>query len=280
MRFSPILLAGLLLTATNSALFAQLQIKLSQDRTVYLLYEPMEFTVSLTNTTDESIVLSRDPGSDEDWLNFMIFTVNKEKIHSENTLTVPASTIPPGETLKVPINVTPYFAIRSTGSYTVQAVVNIPGRRPLLTSELYFSVGKGDVVWKKELYNEGTKRVYSLIRFLENNDSNLYLRVEDPDINTVYTTIRLGKLTAYADPVVEFDKDQNIHIVHTVGAKTSRYTMANSKGKILKQEDRTVGDTKPTLAKAADGTVQLVGGIIPQEKKVRPKLSEGQQGLM
>ena len=275
-----LVLTTLLLLNFVTALFAQLQVKLSQERTVYLLYEPMVFTLSITNISDESIALSREPGRSHDWLNFMIFNSLKEKVHQDEDFSVPSSTLDPGKTLNVPVNITPYYALRSTGAYSIQAVVNLPGRQPVQTSELYFSVGKGDVLWKKELFEQGSKRVYSLIRFLENHDSNLYLRVEDPNENIIYTTIRLGKMTAYTDPLVEFDKDRNIHIVHTAGAKTCRYTKADNKGKILQQQDRMVGTTRPILVRTGDGGVEFVGGVEPREKKTRPTLSQGQQGLM
>ena len=272
-------LAALLLLNFIPGLFAQLQVKLSQERTVYLIYEPMVFTVSITNISDAPIALSREQGQDHDWLNFMIFNTSKEKIHQNEDFSIPASTLPPGQTLKIPVNITPYYALRSTGSYTIQAVINLPGRQPIQTIELYFNVGKGDVLWKKEIFEEGSKRVYSLIRFLENRDSNLYLRVEDPNDNIVYTTVRLGKMTTYTDPSVEFDKDHNIHILHTAGAKTSRYTKADNKGKIILQQDRMAGNTHPTLVKTQAGTVEFAGGIEPMERKQRPTLSEGQQGL-
>ena len=277
MRLSPYLPAALILNLCCTTLFAQLQVALSQERSVYLIYEPMVFTVSLTNITDEPVLLSSEEG--KTWLGFIVFKTDTDKVSQNEDLDVKPATIAPGQTLKLPVNITPCFSIRSTGAYNIQAVASIPGRPSILTGKLYFNVGKGTVIWKKEKYEQGTLRVYSLLRFLENNDSNLYLRVEDPADNVVYTTVRLGKLTAFADPSVEFDKAGNIHIIHTAGAQTYRYTMSDPKGKIIHQEDRMVGTTRPYLVKDASGVVTFTGGVEPAEKKKRPTLSGTQQGL-
>jgi hypothetical protein len=150
-----------------------------------------------------------------------------------------------------------------------------------MTGKLYFTVGKGERVWSKNSYNGGIKRVYSLVRFLDVTESNLYLRVEEPDQNLVHNTIKLGRIATFADPVVEFDALGNIHIVQVIGSRNYRYTEADPSGNILKQEDRSAaaGMVVPTVARANDGTMRFIGGLAKKDQSERVKLSETQSQL-
>jgi len=261
--------------------FAQLDVKLSQTRTDYLLYEPMEFTVTLTNITNEALYLSRDTDSDKAWLSFMVFRADKSKVREESAVNVSPVKLGPGQSVSVATNITPNYDVRATGTYTIQAVIALPGRTPLITVPLYFNVGKGEEIWHREEFVNGTKRVYTLVRFLEREDSNLYLRVEEPSENVVYNTVRLGKITAYTNPQVLFDSQRRVHIIHTIGSRTTRYSVLDADGHLQTQEDRLSGVPMPTMLKDASGTVTFSGGVPMQEKKKqRQKLSETQQGLM
>jgi hypothetical protein len=273
--------AGILALLAAVSAQAQVQVKFSQARTLYLQYESIDLTLSLTNVSDAPVNLA---ASDEgkSWLSFLVFNRGGAGegsfVEQVRDVAIDPVRLLPGETKQVTVNIMPYYAIRSTGGYSAQAVVNIPGLAPLMTGKLYFTVGKGEQVWKQETFNLGVKRVYKLIRFLDVHDANLYLRVEEPDQNLVYSTVRLGRLVAFAEPAVEFDAAGNIHIVQVTGSHYYRYTAADANGRILKQEDRSaMAGAEPTVVKAKDGTVQFVGGFSKQMAAKRAKLSETQE---
>jgi len=281
MRLVSALFAGVLSLMAVTAAQAQVQVQFSQERNLYLQYESIDLTLTLTNVTDGPILLNTD-SEGKSWLSFLVFDQSGSVVNREKDVDVGQVKLAVGETKRISVNILPFYAIRSTGGYNAQAVISIPGLTPVMTGKLYFTIGRGETIWTKDTYNTGVKRVYSLVRFLDVTESNLYLRVEEPNQNLVYSTVKLGRIVAFADPVVEFDALGNIHIVQVIGSRNYRYTEADANGRLLKQEDRSavVGMMVPTVARANDGTVQFVGGFTKKDVTERVKLSETQSDLM
>jgi hypothetical protein len=257
---------------------AQLKVNLAAERSTFLLYEPMVLTVQLANTSGERIVLNSGP-QDRPWLSFLVIGADGRKARAEQALSLDPVVLEPGQSKLLSVDVTPLYAIRETGQYTVQVSVQPPGRSAFLTDALVLSVGKGDTIWNKNYVDGGTKREVSLIRFIDRKDVSLYLRVEEPQENLVYSTVRLGRVVAFTSPQVELDGERGIHVLHPVGARTYRYTRANAEGSILSQEDRESGVTPPTLAARPGGKIEFVGGVQQNKPAERPKLSTLQQGI-
>jgi hypothetical protein len=272
------LLAAFLFLAAAASTQAQLRVALGAERSTFLLYEPMIVTVQITNTSGERILLNSG-AQDRPWLSFLVRSMDGRKARTEQPLTLEPVTLGPGQSTLLSVDLTPIYAIRQTGQYTVQASIQPPGGRAYLTDALVLTVGKGDTIWSKDYVEDGTKRVISLIRFIDRRDVALYLRVEEPEENLVYCTTRLGKMISFTSPQAELDGTRGIHIVHPIGPRLYRYTHASPEGQILRQEDRESGATAPSLAVRPDGVVQFVGGIEQKQRTERPRLSELQQGI-
>ncbi|MDR2463522.1 MAG: hypothetical protein LBD30_07060, partial [Verrucomicrobiales bacterium] len=139
-----------LLTAARAQ--EQLHVQFSQKRSLYLQYEPIDLTVVLTNTTDAPITLATS-AEGKPWLSFLIFVRDTNSIISPiSPISLDPVTIPPGATRPVTVNILPHYSIRDTGGYTPQAVISIPGLPPIMTGKLYFTIGKGETLWKKNIY--------------------------------------------------------------------------------------------------------------------------------
>lgn len=270
---------GLLAVFLLSVEGAQGQIRptLSAVRDEFLLYEPAIFKLTITNITSQEIVLGGEGGSGQRWLEFLIKRAGRLKISEDLPREFAPQRIPAGGTISLEVDITPQYLIRDTGEYTIQGVVNVPGKGSFITSSLVFHVGNGYPIWEKTKIFDGVKRNFSLIKFVIRQDTFLYLRVEEPSQNLVFVTYRLGEFIAHTDPKVEFD-DHSIHILHAIRAQTYRYTKADLKGKILERDNRFVSDTVPGFTRGADG-VKVAGGISATEKVKRPKLSSFQKLL-
>lgn len=260
--------------------WSQITMTMSFDRESYLLYEAIPVKVDITNIGDQPITLNNTPEGVSDWIQFTIFRANGSKVSAEREIELPPLSLPVGETRSVYVDITPAYALRETGQYTIQTVVKLPGKKPFITGSRVIYVGKGDTIWTEQRQEAGAKRVYSLIKFLNQQESFLYVRVEEPASNIVYGTQRLGRFTAFTNPVVKFDNAGGLHVVHTLSGQTYRYSVTDMDGALVKQEDRMMQGERPSLVDNGSGGIKFIGGTVMQEKKVRPKLSEGQQGLM
>jgi hypothetical protein len=256
---------------------AQLTVVLSAEKSSFLLFEPMVLSVKVTNVSDTEIAL--DNQGERPWLSFLIQAADRRKVRAESALKVEPFLLGPGKSRIVSIDITPHYAIRDSGQYSVQAVVEVPGRRSFLTDALTLNIGKGEVIWTKSYLDAGTQRVISLVRFIDMRDSSLYLRVEEPKENLVFSTLKLGRLISFTNPEVKLDTSRNIHILHPVGARLYRYTQTDANGQMINQEDREVGPEPLALRPRQDGRVEFVGGKKLAQDTQRPKLSDLQQGL-
>ncbi|MEM9444188.1 MAG: hypothetical protein AAGA18_02435 [Verrucomicrobiota bacterium] len=251
----------LALWSWSNFVFAQIETSLIAQRQTFIQYEEAKFIVKVRNISNESLLLTNNSSRKTSWLSFRVKSVNHNTTIIKNReLAVGALRIPPSQSKEVEINISPYYAIHETGQYTIQAVVELPGRGAYITDPLVFNVGKGSVMWSAKRLDEGTEKHYSLIRFLERDRAYLYIRVEEPKVNVVHATKRLGTIVSYTDPQIAFDPDLTLHVLHTVGATTYRYTMIDVDGAILYQEDRMITRTVPKMAKTPQGLVRLVGG--------------------
>lgn len=274
------LFAGLFLAGIGTLpASGQIRVSMESSRSTYLLFEPIVFSVTLTNTTSSPLALNDHPVSGRPWLTFQIFRADGSKVMPVSGYSVPPQVLRPGETKILDVNITPLYRVRDTGPYDIRAVVNLAGRQSFQTGRLRFVVGKGEETWTVNREVDGEQRRYSLIRFLEREDSNLYIRVEEPANNTVYSTVRLGTVVGYTRPQVQFDAEGNLHVLHINTAKLHRYSRISPDGQVLEQEDRSAAGTAPTLISGNDGSVEVAGGINMSEKPTRRKLSEDQMGL-
>ncbi len=258
---------------------AQLNISLESSRDTFLLYEPIVFKVTLQNVTGSPVALQDHPVSKRPWLTFQIFRNGGDKVSPTSDFSMPAEVLKPGETKTIDVNITPLYKLRDSGQYDIKAAVTMAGRQSFMTGSLRFNIGKGELVWVRDLMVNGAKRTYSLIRFLGKADSSLYLRVEEVDKNLVYTTTRLGSIIGFTEPEIKFDSEGKLHLLHVSTSSLYRYSRLTADGALEYQEDRRADGLVPALIQTNDGGVQLAGGNNIRLQEKRKKLSEDQMGL-
>jgi hypothetical protein len=258
------------------SIFAQVEIRVEATRVQYLLFEPVLIKVSLTNTTEHEIVL-RTNGKNP-WLSFLVTKADGGSIKQDQPGNMEPLLLQAGETKTLPVNITPLYAFRETGQFKARAVVEIDGQE-LISGNAQFGVGQGQKVWKQVRPWQGSQLMYSLVRFSPSiEESSLYVRVEDEQENVVYVTYPLGPMISYVDPQVSFDANGKLHIVHTQGVRSYRYTRVDAYGKREVSMDYTAASdgSVPTLNTTDDGLVLVAGGSSVTDGPKRDKLSDAQ----
>jgi hypothetical protein len=268
-----VLLAVSCCLLTGGSLYAQVKVKLSTNRQNFLLFEPANFTVTVTNESSNPIDFQNRES--QTWLTFVIIRENNARVRSDISFSPQNRLLQSGESMSLQVNITPYYLIRETGQYKIHAVVRVPGSDPVMTENLVFNIGRGETVWTKTRTLNDKQRVYTLVRFLDTDTAKLYLRVEEPEENIVYSTSELGPMLASTAPSVLFDAGGDIHVLHILAAKSYRYTVADGLGKVTQQTDRYSSASVPQIVARDGGTVDLIGGATLKET-TREKLSIGQ----
>jgi hypothetical protein len=111
------------------------------------------------------------------------------------------------------------------------------------------------------------------VKFYEDPNVGLYLRVEVPGRNLVYPSRRLGPFLPLGNPTAEFDSKNHLHLLYAVAPGQYRIMVVNQDGAPLREETRQETSAKPKLRKSPDGLIEVQGGIVVLPSHLREKLS-------
>jgi hypothetical protein len=260
----------LVLAAFHTA-SAQIDLRIETPKTAYLQFSPIPFTVRIKNLGAGELKLTSDNG--KPWLEMIVQSRDGLLIAPEKMLTPPDKTLRSGESVAIPVDLAPQYLIRDTGGYRARASVRLPSGEALMTDSLDFLIGRGEVIWSVPRGDGNERRIYSLLKFYEDPNMGLYLRVEVPEKNLVYPSRRLGAYLPLGKPAAEFDPQNNLHLLYAISAGNYRLSVVNPDGQILREETRQQGPDKPVLQRKPDGEVSVEGGIVQLPSSLRERLS-------
>jgi hypothetical protein len=289
---SPRLLALALLCAVAPSLHAQINVTIEIPRHLYLCYEPMIATVSITNMTGRDLTLA-DKAPDK-WFSFEILNAAGDPVPpTAADYHVDPLTIPTGETVKRKVNLVNLYPVTDYGVYHIRAVVFCADMNQYFTSPVVpVEVSEGQTLWEQKVgipdgqKNAGQYRTYTLLSFRQPKYLMLYVRIQDEDAGIVYGTLPLGPLINGYDPEAQVDALSQLHILQMIAPKEYLYTRFGPNAELLGQQDYTDLKTRPHLKRSGDGDVAIGGGIevLPKseeehEVNMGPKLSDRPAGM-
>jgi hypothetical protein len=258
---------------------AQVDVNIALKRSLYLRYEPVICTVSITNRTGSELELKDTPA--HKWFGFQVTRTSdgnpvpplNEAYANEDVQ------IGPGQTLTRSINLTTLYPITEFGTYRIQGVVYAASLNKYFSSEnLNIEITEGRLIIPEQTVGtpstsglEGKERVVSLLAHRLPQTTMVYLRITDPASGIVYCTHQLGRYMSYDTPVMQFDAENNVHILHNTAPKNYLYTVVSLDGRVLKREAYQATTAKPRLVSRSDGSIALVGGILSDPNAPKPK---------
>ena len=255
----------------SAAVWAQLEVHLETPKAAYLQYSPIPFTVCLKNIGGEEIALGSTDG--KPWLEILVQSRDGLLIRSEKSFFPPDKKLKVGESAVLPVDLAAFFLVRELGGYHARASVRLPTGQTLLTEPLGFLVGRGEVIWSQSRGEGAERHVYSLMKFYEDPNVGLYLRVEVPEKNMVYPSRRLGPYLPLTKPAVEFDNHNHLHLLYQTAAGVHRMTVVSEDGSMLREETRQDGVEKPRIRREPGGEVVIEGGSVILPNSLRERLS-------
>lgn len=278
---------GLLATlAVAAPLQAQVRVGLEIPRRLYILYEPILVTVTITNLSGRRVVLQDD--GPKKWFSFEIMEQDGSPIppRSENYTLEPLE-LDAGQTVKRRINLTPLYALQEFGLHRVKALIYFSDLNRFFTSQAErVEITEGSTILEQSVGVPGTRetRNVSLLNFRFTDGNRLYIRILDPESGIVYATAKLGRLLSLGKPQLLFGRENIIHVLQPSAPRAHLYTKMGLDGTVLERETYLVKNEHPRLMKNADGMVFVVGGIpdVPVAEKADrpvPKLSDRPPGL-
>jgi hypothetical protein len=263
---------------------AQIQVGLKLKRLQYIAYEPVVATLTITNLAGRDVEL-RD-AADQHWFGFEVTTGEGRSLGPmTKDAPEPPLTIETGKTVTRKINLTPIYPVHDFGTYHLRANVYFADLGKFFySSTKVFQVTDARPIWQKTVGmpdgvgGGGNTRTFSLLSNRFPDHTSLYARVENKESGVVYSTFSLGRSIASDDPEAEFDRANQLHVLHCTAPRSWAYARIGLNGELIERDIFMETKSRPHLRHTADGMIAVRGGmresmIAQSPRNPAPKLS-------
>ncbi len=259
---------------------AQIQISMTTSRAEYVLHEPINVTLRLTNLAGRPIFLRDSP--DAPWLGFEVQNIDTGRRLPARRDRPPADPLllETGQTVERTLAISRFNNIDSRGIVQISAQIFVAELERFFTSKpIFVTIGEGRKVWSQRVGIPGGAefREYSLLSAHIGQKEYIYLRVRDPETGTVFVTRPIAPALSFGNPVAEVDAESRLHSLILVAPKTYQYQLFDSEGRQMDTIVYRATSTRPTLSRSPLGQVGVVGGFADIPKAV-PANSEAALG--
>ncbi len=279
------------LSLAAASAHAQLQVKMTIPRHLYMAYEPIITTVSVTNLTGHDVML--DEVDAQKWFSFQIVTGDGSLVPPRDpNYQLSPLLVPAGQTVKRSVNLVTLYPVNDFGLYRIKASIYLPELHRYFSSPMTgVEISEGKTMWQQTVGvpegqpGAGSYRLFTLLSFRQTKDNMLYVRVEDKDGSSVYATYPLAHLLTSTEPQIQLDAQNRLHVLQLVGPKTYTYSRIGVNGEWLGQTTYSELKTRPNLRHLANGDVAVAGGKIEVPVATAannpsiPKLSDRPPGM-
>ena len=257
---------------------AQLQVDIKLKRTLYVSYEPILITVSMTNLSGNPLPLS--DANDNHWFGFQVETLDGRPIAPRSlNYTNESLVLEAGQKLSRTVNLAPLFPIGEFGGYRIRAAIYAATLKRFFNSPaLNIEITDGRPVFQKivgvpdGMPGAGETREITAMTHRLPNSTQLYLRIENKKGGTVFCTHRLGRLVSYGTPEIILDQKNQVHILQNAAPKSFLYSHIGLNGEVLQRKTYSQIVKRPILREGPDGKIQVIGAqeIDPAAAAAKP----------
>ena len=239
---------------------AQVAVQVRVPHSSLLVYEAVPVTVSLQNFSGRPVQLE-DAGETR-WLKFLVTDEANGIVPTTGILRASEPvTIAPGKAVSLTIDLLPLFALRSRGTYRVQASVTAP-LGSSVSMPVQFSLIHGREIWTQTVglpTGQDDYRTYALLTRHEGNDELLFVSVREEPSRTMYSLVPLGVTLPTGSPQVKLDKQSHLHVLFQNGPRSYGYMQVDPQAQASGRAAYSDFVSRPELIDN-DGIIMVVGG--------------------
>lgn len=249
---------------------AAVSVELILDETFFLPGEDLPVGVRVSNLSGRPLTF----GSTTNWLSFFIESKGGEAVTRLGPVPVEGPfTLESAKAGTKWWNLQPYFEFEQPGPYLVTAELRVPesGER-VLSDPLPFTMQGASKLWEIAFgvppEEGGTNtaaapeiRRYALQSAARSKERKLYARVSDESGARIFKVVLLDRYLSFSNPQQQLDSRSRLHVLFQTGGSIYTYCVVSPNGDLtLRQRHEIVTNSRPRLAKQADGTIAVAGG--------------------
>ncbi|MDC0325468.1 hypothetical protein OAM01_01795 [bacterium] len=246
----------------------QVDVSLEFKKEFFLAHESILAEVTIVNFSGKTLNF----GSNKDWLQFTVESKGEFPVEKAGDLDVlEAFQVPNASRAIRRVHLIPAYKIDHPGRYRIAAYINIPELNTrLVTVPIEIGILSETVVWEREIGVVKDEkdpsapieiRRYTLMRAVNENQIDLYVKVTDKYQRNIFGVYSLGNIVSFGEPERQVDRYSNLHVLMQDGARSFRYSIVKPDGKILLRERHDYTNTRPKLSMDKTGLIQVRGGI-------------------
>ena len=248
----------------------QLVSSLRLSKSQYVAGEPVIAIVTITNHSGRDLVLqaqNRVP-----WMDFLIRNLNGRPVTSPQNTTFGALKIGAGQSMAREVDLTQHFRLFEPGSFSVAAVVRMPGGQAgdTATNRVVFNLDPGRLYWSQKVgiaSKPGQTREFRVLNFSGEQKSQLYAQVIDNRTGMPLSTFLMGESLSLRKPTVTVDRNQRLHVLFLATPTMYLHCEVDSDGRLLNRQIHQRGaQGDPLLMTSTTGAV-VVANSIPYDPK-------------
>ena len=248
---------------------AQVTVEVVLDQKQFLPRETLPLTVRITNRSGQPLHL----GAKSNWLKFSVTTENNSVVSQIADVPVVGEfDLDSSETAIKHVDIAPYFNLAREGSYRVVAVVRIND----WNDEIYSPPQSFDVIDGARLWSQSfgipmspdvTNRMPEVRKYtLEeanylHSQLRMYVEVSDEAELHIYSVRAIGPMVSFSQPEARLDRVNRLHVLYQSGARVFTYSMIDTDGNIVRQENYDYLDSRPRLKLDDNGDIIVLGGV-------------------
>lgn len=257
----------LLFLAGAGAARAQYEISLKLNKDIYLTYEGVEATVTVTNRTGADVVMGGP--NNTAWLSFDIIDPQGRPVPPMRFQSPENIVFKSGATLSRKVALTEQFTFSELGNYVVVAnVYHPPSQQYYASNRARGSFMDSKPFWSRSfgvplgLPGAGQIRRYDLCLVKDLERTQLYLRVMDDRANLSLATFALGNWIRVADPQLSLDKENRLHALFMTAPHIYAHIVIDTQGVPVKRlYYKEVETNRPRLIVDVTQEVRVEGGV-------------------
>lgn len=246
--------------------YAQVQVDISMKRNLFIAYEPILVTVTVTNLSGNDLLLA-DSGHNK-WFGLQLETLDGRPLPPVNgEYSNQPVELGPQQKISRTVNLSPIFPVSEFGSYRLKANIFCQQNNRFFASpSLNFTVTEGRILWQKSIGvpdgspGAGSSRLISLISHRHPETTQLYIRIQDPEAGIVYCTHQLGRFLTFGSPNIMLDDKNRVHVLQNTAPKAFTYSEIGLNGEVLQRKTYNEFSSRPELRRGSDGSVVVIGG--------------------